>query len=129
MKRLILNILSFIGLGIAILVSLIFAFLEMRSLVAGDFTLMNNQAIHFVRNLFRGIYYLSIIVVSIFVIYYIVKRKMVDDIVLYIDMALAVGSFMSLFFYEYYVGIVIIVINLIVFLIALPNSSLMKKKD
>ena len=69
------SVLVFLGAGLAILVSFIFAFLELRSLFAGDFTLMNNSAMSFFVYLFKGLYFLSIIALAIFIIIFKVKNK------------------------------------------------------
>ena len=57
MKALVGKILSFIGLGISILFSLVFAFIELRTLFAGDWSLFNSPVLGFFSYFFRSIFF------------------------------------------------------------------------
>ena len=69
------RIICSILLSITILFSLVFAFIELRSLVAGDYSLMNNVTISFVTYLFRGLYFVILASFSIFLLGIYLKDK------------------------------------------------------
>ena len=121
MKSLLSKILSFIGLGITILFAFIFAFIELRSLFAGDFVLFNNPAIGFFNYLFRGLFFLGLVALAVFLIIYIAKKKEGYLGLLILGGTLFVSSFFGLFFYTWYIALLIAVISLNPLLISLFN--------
>lgn len=106
------RIICSILLSITILFSLVFAFIELRSLVAGDYSLMNNVTISFVTYLFRGLYFVILASFSIFLLGIYLKDKEVAFIYYFIGGCLLIGSIFSIAFYSTYVYFVIILIGL-----------------
>ena len=121
------SILVFSGAGLAILVSFVFAFLELRSLFAGDFTLMNNSAMSFFSYLFKGLFFLSIIALAVFIIIFKVKNKEMCLVLFSCSIALLVGAFISLIHFEYFVSLLFILITGI--LVAIVAIGFFKKKE
>ena len=106
------RIICSILLSITILFSLVFAFIELRSLVAGDYSLMNNVTISFVTYLFRGLYFVILASFSIFLLGIYLKDKEVAFIYYLIGGCLLIGSIFIIAFYSTYVYFVIILIGL-----------------
>ena len=113
MRRLLANIFSFIGLGLSILVALAFTFVEFRSLFAGDFSLFNIPAVGFFHYFFRGLFFLSVVAISIIIIVFIAKGKERYITLFLICSGIFIASFVTLVFYIYYIALVIIVISFI----------------
>ena len=99
-------------LSITILFSLVFAFIELRSLVEGDYSLMNNVIISFVTYLFRGLYFVILASFSIFLLGIYLKNREVLFIYYFIGGCLLIGSIFSIAFYSTYVYFAIILIGL-----------------
>ena len=119
-------ILTYIGASLAIVVGLIFAFLEFRSLLTGDFTLMNIPVASLFTYLCKGLYFASIIVLSVFVIIFTAKKKDICLVLFACSIALFIGAFITLIHFEYYVSLVIILVTAI--LVGVTASSFFKKK-
>lgn len=126
MKTLIGRILSFIGLGLTILFGFIFAFIELRTLFAGDYSLFNNPVLGFFAYFFRSVFFLGLIAESITLIIFISKKKEEFLSLLIISGGLFISAFMGLFFYAWFVAALIILISLFPVLISLLNF--LKKK-
>ena len=109
------KILSYVGLTLCTIVGVAFAFIELRSLFAGDFTLFNNPVSSFVRYFFRGLYYLSLVAASIWTIITLIKRKETNVYGVVISASLLISSGFSIIFYEYYIAIAVMVVALILF--------------
>ena len=105
MKR---KVLSLVSLGISLIFALIFSFIEFRALFAGDFTLMNNPAMSFMTYLFRGLFFFSTIVLVVVTAVQILRNKKLNLAYAIIALAIALSSFITFSFYEYYITIVII---------------------
>jgi len=119
--KLLKKILSFIGLGFVILVGLSFAFINFRSLFAGDFILMNNQFNGFLSCFMRGIYFLSVIGLCVLILIYLIKALKINIVIFVFSVATLLGATYSFAFYEYYVALVLIAIFGIPVLISALN--------
>ena len=113
--RIAMKILTYLGLALVSIVGLVFAFVELRSLFAGDFSLFNNPATAFVKYFFRGLYYLSLAGVSIVTIIYLIKRKETNVYLATFSAAILISSGFTVMFYVYYIAIAIVVMALILF--------------
>ena len=113
------SILVYIGLVIASLIAIVFGFLQIRSLFAGDYSLMNNSTISFLGYLFRGLYFLSILALSIAIVVFRIKQKKICIILFMSSLALLVGAILSFIHFEYYVSLVVIFVCLILAIITL----------
>ena len=116
--RVLRSILTFAGVGLAFLVSFVFGFLEMRSIFAGDFALMNNQFISFLSYLFKGLYFWGISTLAVFIFIFTIKKK---DICL----VLFAGAFITFAHFEYFVTLIFIAITAI--LVAITAVGFFKK--
>ena len=121
------SILVYIGLVIASLVAIVFGFLQIRSLFAGDYSLMNNSTISFLGYLFRSLYFLSILALSIAIVVFRIKQKKICVILFMSSLALLVGAFLSFIHFEYFVSLVIIFACLILAVIA--SIGFFKKEE
>ena len=129
MKALISKILSFIGLGISILFSLVFAFIELRTLFAGDWSLFNSPVLGFFTYFCRSVFFLGVLAVSVCLIMYIVLKEERERYLftLIVSGGLFIASFMSLLFYVWFIGLLIVFISLIPLVISLLRF--LKKKE
>ena len=121
------SILVYSGASLAILVSFIFAFLELRSLFAGDFTLMNSGVAAFFTFLFKGLYFLSIIALAIFIIIFRVKHKEMCLVLFASSIALFIGAFISFAHFEYFVSLLLMLVTS--FLVAITALGFFKKTN
>ena len=105
------NILLYACLTIVSVVALVFAFVEFRSLFAGDFSLFNNAFVGFLTYLFRGLYFLLIITLVVFIILFKTHQKKICVILFAGAVSLLIGALLTLLFYDYFVSLVIIFIT------------------
>ena len=120
-------VLVYLGLTIASLVALVFAFVELRSLFAGDFLLMNSPFLGALAYFLRGLYFLLIITLCVFIVLFRLNHKKICIILFASAIALFIGAFISLVFYDYYVSLVIILITSI--LVAITAIGFFKKEQ
>ena len=113
MKSSISKIIAYVGLGLTILFSLIFTFIEFRSLFASDFTLFNNPVVGLFSYLFRGLFFIDLIALSVFIIIYMSKEHKSYAGTLIVSGSLFVASYFTVFFYAWYIAFIIILITLI----------------
>ena len=121
-------VLTYFGLAIASLIGMLFAFVELRSLFAGDFLLMNSPFLGALGYFLRGLYFLLIITLSVFIVLFRTHNKKICIILLAVAISLLVGALLSLMFYDYYVSLVIIAASLILWL-SQALASLEKKNN
>ena len=123
MKALIGKILSFIGLGIVILFSLVFTFIELRTLLAGDYALFNSPVLGFFSYFFRSVFFLGMFSNTLALAMYVGLKEEKERYLtlLIIGVGLFVGSFMSLLFYAWFIALIIIAVSLIPVIVALLN--------
>ena len=120
-------VLVYLGLAIASLVALVFAFVELRSLFAGDFLLMNSPFLGALAYFLRGLYFLLIITLCVFIVLFRLNHKKICIILFASAITLFIGAFISLVFYDYYVSLVIILITSI--LVAITAIGFFKKEQ
>ena len=113
MKSSISKIIAYVGLGLTILFSLIFTFIEFRSLFASDFTLFNNPVVGLFSYLFRGLFFIDLIALSVFIIIYMSKEHKSYAGTLIVSGSLFVAAYFTVFFYAWYIAFIIILITLI----------------
>ena len=97
------RIISYFFLIVVALLSLVFAFVELRSLFAGDFSLFNSPALGLCQYLFRGLFFISISTYSIYLFIYFLRNKILGFGHYVIAGALLLCSIMTIFFYVLYV--------------------------
>ena len=130
MKKL-LNVLYFVGLSLIALIIILFAFIEIRSIFAGDFTLMENKAASLFAYLFRGLYFLLILLLIALLMAFKAKNKPNCIILLAGAISLLIGAFLTLCFYDLIVSLVLIAINIILTSLVCFNffKNLKENKD
>ena len=120
-------VLTYFGLVIASLIGMLFAFVELRSLFAGDFLLMNSPFLGALGYFLRGLYFLLIITLSVFIVLFRTHNKKICIILFAAAVSLLAGALLSLLFYDYFVSIVIIVASFI--LVAITSIGFFKKEE
>lgn len=93
------RIISYFFLIVVALLSLVFAFVELRSLFAGDFALFNSSALGFFQYLFRGLFFLFVSGYCIYLFIYFLNNKILGFGHYVIAGALLVSSLFTIFFY------------------------------
>ena len=107
------NILLYIVLGLMGFLAIPFMFVEFRNFFSFDFIYINNPFASGLAYFLRGIYFLLILVQSVFTILFIINKKKICIILFATQASLFIGALLSLVFYEYYISLIIIFITLI----------------
>ena len=121
------RVLVYLGLTLASIVALLFTFVEWRSLFAGDFLLFNSPFLGALSYFLRGLYFLLILTLCVFIVLFRTHHKKICIILFAGAVSLLVGAFLSLFFYDYYVSLVIILVTSI--LVAITAVGFFKKEE
>lgn len=125
--RVLKNVLVYLGLAINIIIGIVFSFVEMRTLFAGDYVLFNNPVEGAFAYLFRSLYFLSVIALVIIVVVYRIKHKK-NNLYLFVSTACVfAGALFSLLFYDYFVSLAIIVPTLL--LSVITGFGFFKKEE
>ena len=125
--RILERVLVYLGLALASIVALLFTFVEWRSLFAGDFLLFNNPFLGALSYFLRGLYFLLILTLCVFIVLFRTHHKKICIILFTGAVSLLIGAFLSLFFYDYYVSLVIILVTSI--LAAITAVGFFKKEE
>ena len=115
--RVLKNIIFYIGVSLVILVALVFSFLEIRSIFAGDFTLMNNKAASFFAYFFKALFFLLLIAESVALIVYKAKKIKIDIILFMGSSGLLIGAFLTFAYFQFIVAFLLTVLTLILVMI------------
>ena len=121
------RVLVYLGLTLASIVALLFTFVEWRSLFAGDFLLFNNPFLGALSYFLRGLYFLLILTLCVFIVLFRTHHKKICIILFAGAVSLLVGAFLSLLFYDYYVSLVVILVTSI--LVAITAVGFFKKEE
>ena len=122
------RIVSYTFLILVALVSLVFAFVELRSLFAGDFLLMNNAAMSFFAYLFRGLFFVSLCSYSVYLFIFFMKKKDLEFFNYLIAISLLIASLFTVFFYVQSIYLIIILLALVPALVVLLRRFLIERK-
>ena len=120
-------LLFYLGTIFVSIVSLVFTFIEIRSLFAGDFTLMNSVAVGFISSFSRVTYFLFIIALAISLIVFRIKKKKMCFLLFAVSTVLLICAFITFAFYDYFITLAIIFINSI--LVAITSLDFFKKEE
>ena len=115
-----------LGMVVTSLVALAFAFVEIRSLFAGDFTLMASAFIGFFASFSRITYYLFILALAITLTVFKIRKQRACFILFVVSIVLLICSFITFAFYDYFVTLVIIFANVI--LVVITSLDFFKKE-
>ena len=107
------NILFYIVLGLMGFIAVPFIFVEFRNFFSFDFIYTNNPFASGLAYFLRGIYFLLILVQSVFTVLFIINKKKICIILFATQASLFIGALLSLLYFEYYISLIIIFITLI----------------
>ena len=124
--RILERVLVYLGLALASIVALLFTFVEWRSLFACDFLLFNNPFLGALSYFLRGLYFLLIITLCVFIVLFRTHHKKICIILFAGAISLLIGAFLTLLFYDYYVSLVIIFVTSI--LVAITSVGFFGKE-
>ena len=108
------RIMSYVFLVLVGLIATIFAFIEIRSIFAGDFTLMQNPTSSVFGYIARSIFYLAMIANVVVLFVFKKKEKKTNNILLALSISLALASIPLFFFYMLLVAFLVLLLNIIV---------------
>ena len=111
--KLVRRIISCFFLALGALIALVFAFVELRALFAGDFLLMNLKGAAFIGYLMRGLFFVIVSGYSICLIVALAKSDNVSISHYFVAPAILISSLFSIFFYTQYIYFLVIFIALI----------------
>ena len=111
------NVLIYIVMGLMGFLALPFIFVEFRNFFSFDFLYTNSPFASGLGYSLRGIYFLLILVQSVFTILFIINKKKICIILFATQASLFIGALLSLLFFEYYISLIIIFVTLIQFII------------
>ena len=122
MKK-VLTVLKYIACVFTGIIALVFTFVEIRPLFAGDFLLMESPALGFVKYLFRTLFFLLMATNAIKVFYCVLKKRSIDLEGVIFNGAALVGASMTFMFYELYIAMIILLLNLLLLAIRIFNQE------
>ena len=105
------SVLVYIGSGFAGLVGTIFGFLELRSVYAGDYNLMNVPPASYFSYAFKGLYFLGIVALAVLIIIFEAKKKEMCFALFALSIALLIGALISLLHFEYYISLAFVFVT------------------
>ena len=110
---------SYVILVLAGLLATVFAFIEIRSVVAGDFTLMQNPTNSVVGYICRGLFYVAMLANVVWIFINKVNKKRTTLNLLILSGLLVLSSVTLFFFYMFAIALAVLVINALVATIAI----------
>lgn len=120
--KLVAKVLMCLFLILSGIVSAILGFIEIRFLVMGEFTLMNNPSLAFAGYLFRFLFFLWLFFYNFYLLFAILfKRKLTIPNFLVVPI-LIISSIFSIFFYSTYIFF------LVIFIAAIPSIAALTKR-
>ena len=110
---------SYVILVLAGLLATIFAFIEIRSVAAGDFSLMQNPSNSVVSYVCRTIFYVAMLANVIWLFINKINKKRTTLNLLILSGLLVLSSVTLFFFYMFAIALVVLVFNALVATIAI----------
>ena len=110
---------SYVILVLAGLLATIFAFIEIRSVVAGDFSLMQNPSNSVVSYVCRALFYAAMLANVIWLFINKVNKKRTTLNLLVLSGLLVLSSVTLFFFYMFAIALAVLVVNALVATIAI----------
>ena len=110
---------SYVILVLAGLLATIFAFIEIRSVVAGDFSLMQNPSNSVVSYVCRALFYAAMLANVIWLFINKVNKKRTTLNLLILSGLLVLSSVTLFFFYMFAIALAVLVVNALVATIAI----------
>ena len=112
---------SYVILVLAGLLATIFAFIEIRSVAAGDFALMQNQSNSVVSYICRTIFYVAMLANVIWLFINKINKKRTTLNLLILSGLLVLSSVTLFFFYMFAIALAVLVVNALVATIAIAR--------
>ena len=110
---------SYVILVLAGLLATVFAFIEIRSVIAGDFTLMQNPSNSVVSYVCRALFYVAMLANVIWLFINKVNKKRTTLNLLILSGLLVLSSVTLFFFYMFAIALALLVVNALVATIAI----------
>lgn len=110
------SILLYASSVLAGLVALVFAFLEIRAVFAGDIKLMENPVGSAFSYIIRFVFYALMLTSVVLLIIRYIRKKPFDLLDMLFNAALIGGSFLSLLYYDWFISLVLAVLNIFLFM-------------
>ena len=110
---------SYVILVLAGLLATIFAFIEIRSVAAGDFTLMQNPSNSVVGYVCRALFYVAMLANVIWLFINKINKKRTTLNLLILSGLLVLSSVTLFFFYMFAIALAVLVVNALVATIAI----------
>lgn len=104
-------ILLYISVSLNFIVSLVFAFVEIRPIFAGDFNLMQNPGASFTEYFFRFLFFALMFTNALYVLIKYLKKRSMDLPSLIFNATLVAGTALMFTFFEWYVVLIMMVLN------------------
>ena len=109
-----LSVLAYIALSISALIVLVFATVELRTVIAGDYVLMNDPSKALAGYIFRFIYFLFILATIFWLFESKIKKVKTIPLLAVMGVMIAVCSVPLFFFYHYYIALVLLFVNIVI---------------
>ena len=110
---------SYVILVLAGLLATVFAFIEIRSVVAGDFSLMQNPSNSVVSYVCRALFYAAMLANVIWLFINKINKKRTTLNLLVLSGLLVLSSVTLFFFYMFAIALAVLVVNALVATIAI----------
>ena len=104
-------VLKCIGASLVGVIGLVFAFIEIRPIFAGDWKLMESPAISFIEYLLRGVFFLFVFINALKVFMCVIQERGLSLSAIIFNGALIAASAITFFFYEWYISLILVVLN------------------
>lgn len=110
--RIVLSTIKYLIVFILFIISLVFAFIEIRPLFAGDFLLMESAFIGFIKYLFRAMFFIFMSYNAFITFYCVLRNKRLNlNGIIFACVSIFV-SLMTFMFYDWYVAFIVLATNL-----------------
>ena len=106
--KLVKNISFYLSVGLGILFAVVFGILEGRTMFSGDWLLAQNVFATFMGYLLRFLFFITMMGLGVFLLMINIQKMKLDVIWVYALIGLVIASFFTFIFYEWYIGLVIV---------------------
>lgn len=105
------------------IIAIIFIFVEIRPIFAGDFKLFESPALAFIKYFFRAIFFIFMLLNTIKIFYCVLKNRSVDLEGAIFNGAIVVAAALTFFFYDWYIALILLVLNIGLYAIRMFNGE------
>ena len=131
--RIVRKISLFIIASLSAVIYFAFFFIEARTLLSGDWKLMENVTSSFFEYLFRSIFFLSLLTYSIASIIFEIKNRKMPIYILIIVFGMALGLIFSFYLYDWYISLLLLDLTVGLLLFSFfkkeGNNNFLEKKN